>query len=69
MSLNVAFNIFQPLKSDLKVYNIYGLTEMSVWQSLVNVPIEEQSKQVPICRQENLLRETEIRGKNFSLFP
>ena len=52
-----------PVRTDLKIYNIYGLTEMSVWQSLVNVlPINNQSiTPVPICQEKNLLRDTEVK--------
>ena len=52
-----------PVRTNLKIYNIYGLTEMSVWQSLVNVlPINNQSiTPVPICQKKNLLRDTEVK--------
>ena len=52
-----------PVRTNLKIYNIYGLTEMSVWQSLVNVlPINKQSiTPAPICQEKNLLRHTEVK--------
>ena len=51
-------NIKLPLRNNLKIYNIYGLTEMSVWQSMVE--INDQSSSIPICQQPNLLRDTEV---------
>ena len=49
-----------PIRDNLKIYNVYGLTEMSVWQSLVNVEPSETSS-IPICQKPNLLRETNVK--------
>ena len=51
-------NIQLPMRDTLKIYNIYGLTEMSVWQSMVE--INEQLTSIPIFQQPNLLKETDI---------
>ena len=50
-----------PVRNHLKIYNVYGLTELSVWQSLVNVePCQTSSMPIPICQNTNLLRETDV---------
>ncbi len=47
--------------SRVRVYHLYGLTEMSIWQSLVRISEAEDALCPPIfVRERNLLTETEI---------
>ncbi len=49
------------IASDVRVYHLYGLTEMSVWQSMVRICKPEDAGCPPIyVRGGNLLSETEV---------
>ncbi len=50
------------IPDEARVFNIYGVTEMSSWQSMVEVKPKEHSftDQVPIFSSPNLLSETEV---------
>ena len=55
--------INQKVNENMKIYNIYGLTEMSVWQSMVEIKDFELDQQ-PIKGVENLLSKTNIKLEN-----
>jgi len=49
------------IASNVRVYHLYGLTEMSVWQSMIRICEPEDASCPPIyVRGGNLLSETEV---------
>ena len=58
---NISSNIFS--KSTTQIFNVYGVTEMSCWQTLVHVKDADSSGSQPICNidpSSQLLTETNI---------
>jgi len=61
-SFEVKSKLKKLFNSGVEVFHMYGLTEMSVWQSMVKCDSNELLDMMPIMiRDKNLLRETQLK--------
>jgi hypothetical protein len=55
------------LETSTKVFNVYGVTEMSCWQTLTQVPSKDLLKQSK--HQELLLKEPHFHDQQLQIYP